>query len=986
MTDLTDDSSASDALREGPGTQLGPYKLLQQLGEGGFGVVFLAEQRVPVARQVALKIIKLGMDTRQVVARFEQERHALALMDHPNIARVIDAGATETGRPYFVMELVKGAPIVEYCDKNSLSIPERLELFEQVCAAVQHAHQKGIIHRDLKPSNVLVATQDGKAQAKVIDFGVAKATSAKLTDKTLFTEHMQVIGTLQYMSPEQAEGSLDIDTRTDVYALGVILYELLTGSTPFDPKTLRDALYSEIQRMIREVEPPKPSTRLSTSLDTLAGIAARRRVEPGRLGTLLRGELDWIVMKALEKDRARRYESASGLALDIGRFRRGEAVHAAPVSAAYRLRKFVRRNRGAVFAGAAVALALLVGAVGFAWQARLASEQRDRAVLAEKETRLRADELQQVASFQSQMLEQIDPSQAGMWLAADVQTRYEQALAADGISEEQRKTKAEGFAAQWQRVNATDTARLLIDRTILKPAVAAIDKQFGAQPAVAARLRHSLAALYQGMGLLDAALPLQEQALATRRQVLGAEQADTLDSQNRLVCILIAQASFERAEICARDAFEKSVRVLGQDHPYCVTARGNLGYLCFLEGKLDEAEPLCRQALEDGERVEGPENLETLTFADNLARLLLSQGKNAEAEALFRTSLARSRHALGEDHPLTLIGLNNLGHALALEGRFAEMEVLFRETLERQRRVHGAEHPDTITAIQNLGFSIQNQGRLAEAEVLQREALEKCGAMLGERHPDSLTARNNLGLLLQDEGKLTEAEPYLRTVLDLRRQVLGEDHADTLASIGNLGRLYLAQERYADAEPLLREALEKKRRLRGEEHPDTLTSINNLGALFEAEGQAAEAEPYFRDAMEKCRRVLGPEHPNTFITTINTGTALVWLGRPAEALELLAPIEAPARQAFTGAYGRWLAKLLVSLGRAHAATGEYPLAESALLEGHSLFVTTRGGAHKDTRAAAQALFECYQAWNAAQPDAARAAKAAEWKAKLDAGR
>jgi serine/threonine protein kinase len=385
---------ASAVIREGPGTRIGPYKILQSIGEGGFGSVFMAEQERPVQRKVALKIIKLGMDTLQVVARFEQERQALAMMDHPNIARVLDAGATETGRPFFVMELVKGIPFVEYCDKNNLSIEDRLALFAQVCNAVQHAHTKGIIHRDIKPSNILVSTQDGRPHAKVIDFGIAKATASKLTEKTLFTEHRQLIGTPEYMSPEQAEGSLDIDTRTDVYSLGVLLYELLTGTTPFAGQELRSAAYAEIQRIIREVEPPKPSTRLEANSHTIASIAAQRHTAPKRLGTLVRGELDWIVMKALEKDRQRRYETASGLAMDINRYLSGEAVLAAPPSASYRLKKVIRRHKGPVAAGSAVAAALLIGVVAFAWQFKVASEQRDLAVQAgraESEQRKEAD-------------------------------------------------------------------------------------------------------------------------------------------------------------------------------------------------------------------------------------------------------------------------------------------------------------------------------------------------------------------------------------------------------------------------------------------------------------------------------------------------------------------------------------------------------------------------------------------------------------------
>src|SRR5262245_24615216 len=359
---LTGNSSSA----ERPGAVIGPYKLIEQIGEGGFGVVFLAEQQAPVRRQVALKVLKPGMDTRQIVARFEAERQALALMDHTNIAQVFDGGATASGRPYFVMELVRGVTITHYCDQNHLTPRERLELFIPVCQAVQHAHQKGIIHRDLKPSNVLVALCDGKPVPKVIDFGVAKAAGPSLTDKTLVTGFGNIVGTLEYMSPEQAEiNQLDIDTRSDIYSLGVLLYELLTGTTPFTRKELTQAGMLEMLRVIREQEPSKPSTKLSTA-DGLPTLAANRGTEPAKLTKLVRGELDWIVMKALEKDRNRRYETANGFAMDVQRYLADEPVQACPPSVGYRLRKFARRNKAALTMAAVVTLAVLlvVGSLG----------------------------------------------------------------------------------------------------------------------------------------------------------------------------------------------------------------------------------------------------------------------------------------------------------------------------------------------------------------------------------------------------------------------------------------------------------------------------------------------------------------------------------------------------------------------------------------------------------------------------------------------
>jgi len=384
---FTQPGSPAETADEHIGTRIGNYKLLEKIGEGGGGVVYMAEQERPVRRRVALKIIKLGMDTKSVIARFEAERQALALMDHPNIARVLDAGATETGRPYFVMELVRGFKITEYCDTNQLPTAPRLDLFIQVCQAIQHAHQKGIIHRDVKPSNILVTLHDGVPVPKVIDFGIAKATEVQLTEKTLFTAYAQMIGTPAYMSPEQAEMSgLDIDTRADIYSLGVLLYELLTGRTPFDAKQLLQSGFDEMRRTLREREPQKPSTILTTLHNTeLTATAKYRHAEPPKLISQLRGDLDWIVMKALEKDRQRRYETANALVMDLQRYLNNEPVVARPPSRTYRLQKLVRRNKGVFLAGAAVALALICGLAASTWLFLREREARERAVAAERE-------------------------------------------------------------------------------------------------------------------------------------------------------------------------------------------------------------------------------------------------------------------------------------------------------------------------------------------------------------------------------------------------------------------------------------------------------------------------------------------------------------------------------------------------------------------------------------------------------------------------
>ncbi|MBX3376190.1 MAG: serine/threonine protein kinase [Phycisphaeraceae bacterium] len=846
---------AAGELREGAGTRIGSYKLLQLIGEDGFGSVFMAEQEKPVQRKVALKIIKLGMDTRAIIARFEAERQALAMMDHPHIARVLDVSATDTGRPYFVMDLVKGDPIAEYCDKNNLSIGDRLELFAQVCNAVQHAHTKGIIHRDIKPSNILVSTQDGRPHAKVIDFGIAKATASKLTEKTLFTEHRQLIGTPEYMSPEQAEGSLDIDTRTDVYSLGVLLYELLTGSTPFDAKRLRSVAYAEIQRIIREVDPPNPSTRLSQSSDTIASVAVRRHTEPKKLVTIIRGELDWIVMKAMEKDRARRYESANGLAADIHRYLSGEAVVAAPPSASYRARKFVRRHKVAVAAAASVALALSIGLAGTTYglqkavQARLdeakartiALDEAQRAREAEAQAKARAEELKQVSDFQAGMLDQIDPTKAGKELTDDVIAKFVVALntANPPIPEAERAGRVETFKREWSRVNATDAARELIDRTILKPAIEAIDTQFKNQPVVDAQLRHALATRYQALGLYHAALPLQTSALATRRRVLGNEHRDTLTSMSEMGLLLQHQGRLAEAEPFRREALDTYRRVLGEEHRDTVVAIISMGSLLEAQGKLAEAEPFYREALEKSRRLLGEEHPNTLMVTNNLGTFLQAAGKFAEAEPYLRDALNKGRRTLGENHPGTLTLTNNLSAVLKAQGKLDEAEPYCREVLDKRRRVLGEDHPGTLVSITHLGSLLQERGKLAEAESLFREAMEKSRRVLGEEHPETLNAIGYMAALLQEQGQPAQMiELLVPAEAVARRAVTGGDAGRLALLLVHLGVARTATAKvpadFVDAEANLLEAHDIFVKIRGGSHTDTRDCIRALADFYAA--------------------------------------------------------------------------------------------------------------------------------------------------------
>ena len=782
------DPTERDATRTGASAgsaaeSIGPYRLLQKVGEGGMGDVWLAEQSEPIRRRVAVKLIKAGMDTKQVVARFEAERQVLALMDHPAIAKVFDAGETPRGLPYFVMEYVQGESISTYCDRQRLATIDRLELFLAVCEGVQHAHQKGVIHRDLKPSNVLVTAQGDKAVPKIIDFGVAKATAQRLTERTMFTELGALIGTPEYMSPEQAEMTgLDVDTRTDVYALGVILYELLTGALPFDSKELRQQGFGEIQRRIREVEPPRPSARVSTLGDRATESARARRTEPARLAGHLKGDLDWITMKALEKDRTRRYGSPSELAADIGRHLDHRPVLAGPPSTTYRVGKFVRRHRFGVAAAALVVIALIGFGVTMAVQARRIAMERNRA--------------ERVSEFLTGLFKVSDPSEA--------------------------------------RGNAV-TAREILDKGAEK-----IEKELAQDPQVQAQLLGTMGSVYVNLGLLPKAEPLLARALEIRRRVNGPRHPDTLSRMDALAYLYEQQGRYVDAEKLEAEVVALRRSVLGENHVDTLSAMNRLAITYERQGRYDESEKLYQEVLEARRRVLGKDHVDMLWSLDTLAAAHMNRGRYDEAEKLFLEEIEGRTRTQGADHPSTLWAMNNLGLTYQGQRRWDKAEAVHLKTLEIRRRVLGSDHPRTIASMANLSNVYLAEGRNEEAERLAREALESNRRVLGPDHRNSLSSLAGLAKVQLELGRTAEAEKLYDEALEGMGRVLGKEHPDRLTTMRDLADAYAREGRLDDAERLLSTTIQGMKRVLGENHPDTIAAIGSLARLAELRGKRAE--------------------------------------------------------------------------------------------------------------------------------------------------
>jgi serine/threonine protein kinase len=878
--------AAEGPVREGPGSCVGPYKLLEPIGEGGMGAVWMAEQQQPVRRKVALKLIKAGLDSAQVVARFEAERQALALMDHPHIAKVFDGGTTAGGRPYFVMELVKGTPITRYCDEHRLTPRQRLELFVPVCQAIQHAHQKGIIHRDVKPSNVLVAPYDGVPVVKVIDFGVAKATGQPLTERTLFTGFGAVVGTLEYMSPEQAElNNQDIDTRSDVYSLGVLLYELLTGTTPLTKERLKQTPFPELLRLIREEEPPRPSTRLRDS-ETLPAVATARQAEPAKLTRLVRGELDWIVMKALEKDRGRRYETAAAFAADVGRYLAGEPVQAAPPRAGYRLRKFFGKHRGAVLAAGLVTLALVAGLVGTTlglFQARAAEAVALEAREDERVARARAEEnatrAEENATRANQQKALAEKRLAQIEKGIDV--------LASVLRDIDPRTERQGGRPLYEVL--AERARRAADE---------LDGEAVGDPLAVARLQTILGVALYELGDAPRAVTVLKKALATRE------------------------------------------RELGPDHAYTLATRVGLATAYMADHRAPEAVPLLERARDAQAKQPPTDPRAALITLANLAMAYQETGKLTEAIALHEQVCAVLAERLGDDHPDTLVARGNLAAAHRKAGDLTRAVPQLEAVRDALARRLGAEHLSTLTIAANLAEAYQQTGRLPEAHALFVQTRAAMAKRLGPEHPETLRALHNHAMMYQKDRKtLPEAVALFEQARAGQLKTLGAEHPFTLTTLKNLAQAYGAMGKAGAAVPLFEQLEAAQRKTLGPDDPATLTTQDQLAGAYWFVGRHAEAVVLMERARAVKTKRLGADHPET----LGAGVMLALAHAATGKLDLARPLVEEAVRGFAAKKGRdhvqtkKAALLLQWLNQAQAA-----------LKRHERLRDAKGPDHLDT--------------------------------------
>jgi tetratricopeptide (TPR) repeat protein len=781
------------------------------------------------------------------------------------------------------MELVKGVPITEFCDKNHMPPEQRLKLFVDVCHAIQHAHHKGVIHRDVKPSNVMVTLHDGAPVVKVIDFGVAKATAQKLTERTLFTAYGQMVGTPAYMSPEQAEMSgLDIDTRSDVYSLGVLLYELLTGTTPLDVKQLREAGYAEMQRLIRDAEAPRPSTRLSSLGDSATILADNRGTDAKRLARLLAGDLDWIVMKALEKDRNRRYDTPGNFAEDIDRYLRGEAILARPPSTRYKLKKFAQRHRATVLTGAAIAVALLGGTVIATWQALRATDAEAAALDA-----LNAKEKALAAEAKQRRLAEANEQKA--IAAAEAENRAKRITEAKEAETRAVLDFVENkiLAAARPRGRGGGLGHEVKLRQALESALPFVEQSFTQQPVVEARLRMTLGVSFSFLGEHKIAAEQFDVARAIYTKQLGLDHIDTLWSMNNLAATYSALGQHTDALKLHEETLGLKKAKLGPDHPATLSSMIALANTYDDLGRYEDSLKLHDETLTLRKARLGAEHPDTLRSMNNVAASYNALGRFDEAITLHEETVALMKSKLGFDHPDTLQGMTALANSYENVGRYSDALKLHEETLSLRKGKLGSDHPDTLQSMMGVANSYDRLGRHDAALALREQTLTLMKARLGPDHPDTLSSMNNLAATYNAVGRHADALKLHEETLALRKANLGPDHPDTLKSMSNLANSHYGLGQYSQAVKLSEEALTLAKAKLGADHPGTLSTTDSLAASYAALGRHADALKLREETLALRKASLGPDHPDILTSMGNVASSLVNLDRGAEALPII---------------------------------------------------------------------------------------------------
>ncbi len=870
------------------------YLVGEEIGRGGMGTVYRAEQLRPVRREVAVKLVNPGMDSRSVLARFEAERQALAVMDHPHIAKVLDAGATAEGRPFFVMELVRGVPLTDYCDARHLPMAGRLGLFQQICGAVQHAHQKGVIHRDLKPSNILVEEHEGVPNPKVIDFGLAKAVGdAAWAEQTQFTVAGSVAGTPLYMAPEQAgPDARDVDTRADVYALGAILYELLTGSPPIGRETLRRAALHEVFRVIREDDPPPPSSRLGSSLD-LPSVAANRATEPTRLGRFVRGDLDWVTLKALEKDRVRRYESAAALGADVERFLHHEPVAAGPPTLRYRAGKFVRRNRAAVVAASLVVLALVLGIIGTTLGLIEAGHQRDvadAARLAEKTERSKAESNLAYAT-------------KGLQLLGSVFV---------GLNPEK----------------IAESGRPLQDvlKENLKTAVRDLDESTFGDPLAVAEMQDKLGNSLQSLGDYQSAVALFEKAAATRVAQLGPTAPASLISRSNLASGYFLLGRSADATSLLEGLLELMKVHLGPEHPQTMNSMTSLAYAYQSTGRQGDAVALWERTLDLFRAKLGVDHPDTLKCLSSLSQGYHNLGRLADALKLAEQSLQLTKARLGSEHPDTIRCLGNLAVEYLSLGRLDEAIPLFEESLRLSSAKLGPDHPATLIQMTNLAYCYSSRKEPERAAALNEDALRLMRIKLGADHPHTLNCLANLSRDLVLLKRFDRAIPVAEELLALRKTKLGPGHSSSLDAANLVADAYCEAGRHDEAILLYEQLIRDREKYQGRDSIVAQSAIGGLGLNYLKAGRPIDALPFLEAGFRTNR-----SHPEIRRFGPRLVDAYTQVGKKAEAVRLALDCVDEARGRLP-ADGPQLASQLSTFSLKLLRLGKYADAEPLLRE------------------------------------------------------